>query len=223
MKVSIFLTILSFLIISCNQNIRQKAPTVTDIKIDTTKTNKIMNSVNRQITCDNNLDSDFTSQILCKIENLERLKSNYVLIKQGVILVNDSKIYKGIKKLKKITEKSKIKDKIDNLYYLSEMIFEIQFCFLKGTTDMGGKTYPRARIEEVIFKSENCASQFIQNLNESLENNNSLKDLFDKSPNSIFRENNRVYYISSGGFYMMEIYKNLESAIKNKACVQHGL
>ena len=76
-----------------------------------------------------------------------------------------------------------------------------------------GDTYPRVLIEEYIFNTPKAANAVYDMLMKS-KTGSRLWMYISKAPHEVFLEENRVYFMRSGGFYMMEIYKDILKNLK---------
>jgi hypothetical protein len=103
---------------------------------------------------------------------------------------------------------------IDFNLFESEL-HQIQKAFLKGTKPMrtNGDTYPRVLVEEYIFNTSKAANAVYDMLMKS-KTGSRLWMYISKAPHEVFLEENRVYFMRSGGFYMMEIYKDIFEKLK---------
>ena len=126
----------------------------------------------------------------------------------------ESLIAQGLNSLQK-TNFPKVKYDIRSIDSINNSIIQSNKCFIKGVKDLGGKLYARAVIEEVIFNSDLCAEQVFNFLNKIRVGNHTWED-FDKAPNSIFIIDNKIYYVGTGGWYMMDFYKKIELKMKEK-------
>ncbi len=160
------------------------------------------------------------SLLRCKIKALETLAHNYLLkdFNQNMGLEKTS-IYREVQFSSESDHyrNANVEAIFKKINFLNTAIEQVNQCNVKSTTDVGGNTYPRASITEIIFKSEDCAIAFMTTI-EAVKAEGSLMFRIDKGPHSIFREQNIVYYISSGGFYMMEYYDEVEKQMKKIFC-----
>lgn len=154
----------------------------------------------------------FKSELKHQLLKLEELENNYQVISIGKSKIDESIVCRGVKRLPELDLREQFFE-MRNLDKLFEGIIEVNYAYIKGTKDMGGKLFPRAKVEELIFQSEDSARRLSAFINEVKEEGYAWENI-DKSPNSIFNQKNRIYYISSGGWYMNPFYKEIENVMK---------
>jgi len=149
-----------------------------------------------------------SSQLATLASSLAELENNYQI--QSIKDSHHSKaiLLSGLNKLEKLRlNKRRQNYRITNFNELTNSISVTKFCYVKGTKDFGGKLYARAKIEEITFKSVDCAQNAFEMIEEIRSSH--IWEEIDKSPNDVFRRKNRLYYISAGGWYMMDFYKEI--------------
>ena len=166
------------------------------------------------LSCPSQNSNKGVSKLDSKVEALYNLENNYAQVEEGKFKLHESSLLSGLKRL--IENKNRIDDTVE--YVLVEnfdsSISNLNFSFIKGRKNLGNKLYARARIEEYIFTSESCAVKFIDNINKYVYNENVWFDL-NKSPSSIYQEENRVYFVISGGWYMKPFYDEIVNQFKS--------
>lgn len=151
-----------------------------------------------------------TSNLKQLASKLSSLENNYQIksIEKGEptksILVSRLKYYS----VNNIMKGGKVIYKITNFGSFAKSIAAINFCQVKGTKDLSKNLYARAKIEEIIFNSADCAQNAFEEI-EKLQNRKRVWEDINKAPSSVFKIDNRIYYVSSAGHYMMEFYKEI--------------
>lgn len=156
-----------------------------------------------------NTNANLKSELKYKLRRLEDLENNYQIIKIGKLEIEESIVCHGMARLPELSFERQY-FQVNNFDKFKKGISEINFAHIKGTKDMGRKLFPRAKVEELIFKSEELAIRLVEFINKLY-----VWEDIDKSPSSIFNDKNKVYYISSGGWYMKPFYKEIENKMKN--------
>ncbi len=208
-KSLIYLIIVCSSIISCKKEIdslskNNKEEKTSIENVDTIKKKDI--TFDGKIT-QTSLELDLESRLEFKAKSLSKL--NYIIKKIEIIETKRTRLISGLERLYK-SEKLK-QQEIENL------IFESHSAFLKGTLVINEdkNTYPRVNVEEHIFKDKKSAKEAFIFLND-LKKINSIWYNISKEPSSLFLEENRLYFVISGGWYMMDIYKEVEKELKKK-------
>jgi len=160
--------------------------------------------------CKNTKTTIRSSRLKNKITKLSKLESNYQQTKNGKIEIDQSNLIKRFVKF--INHLDTTTNNINFTENFKKSIVEINYSHIKGTNEISSNLYPRAKLEEYIFTSEECAENFINNLNKILKNDTDWYNV-EKSPSSIYQEENRVYFIISGGWFMKSIYKEIVNEI----------
>lgn len=155
---------------------------------------------------------DLTSKLEEKVARLAQLKYNYQLKKLEKVTPAKSHLFSRLIYVS-IVKKNSFKT-IDSTAVQND-IYEIRTSFLKGTKPMqrNGNTYPRVTVEEYLFKSNELATNFYKALLHYKKEDPDW-NFIAKEPHALFLEKNRIYFVSSGGHYMMEIYKDIVEKIK---------
>lgn len=156
---------------------------------------------------------DLTSKLKEKVARLAQLEHNYQLKSLEVVTPAETHL------LSRLTYVATVKEnafKALDLVAIQNDLYEIRTSFLKGAKPMqpNGNTYPRVTVEEYLFKSKEQAASCYKAL---LQSKKEASDwtFVAKEPHVLFLEENRIYYVSSGGYYMMEIYKDIAEKIKS--------
>ncbi|WP_046755313.1 hypothetical protein [Kordia jejudonensis] len=155
---------------------------------------------------------DLTSKLAKKVARLTTLEHNYEVKNLDLVAHEKGMLLSKLIYLKKLND-SMLKDIDINLF--KSNLHEVRKSFLKGTKPMNpnGNTYPRVHIEEYMFKTSESAKATYDMLKKSKPNGRFWMHI-SKSPYDLFLEENRIYFGSSGGFYMMGIYKDIFEKIK---------
>jgi hypothetical protein len=207
-----FLIAIILTFVSCNQ----KAKTVpektqekeTATKLTDTIVQQKVNSHESQIK----KDIDYTSKLEEKVQRLSQLEHTYLLKKLEVVTPAETIL---LSRLTYVATVKKNAFKALDLDAIQNDLYEIRTSFLKGTKPMqpNGNTYPRVTIEEYIFKSKeraiSCYKALLQSKKEASDWN-----FVAKEPHALFLEENSIYFVSSGGYYMMDIYEEIVKKIK---------
>lgn len=205
MKNAIIILLIISIMISCKSEIKEKEIVNSESKkISTIQRDIFSFNGKYESSSSANLKSELKSKLI-KLENLEH---NYQIVKIEKSTFEESTVCRGMEILSELSSERFVYE-IKNLDQFKNGIEEINIAFIKGTKDLGGKLFSRAKLEELIFKSEESAIKLVEFLNQL----NTWEDL-DKSPSSIFNDENKVYYISSGGFYMKPFYKEIAKEMK---------
>jgi len=210
--VSFFLIISVFVLISCDQQ-KNKIPEKSQSKESTSKltdtivAKKVVSHESETIKKEN-----LTSKLKEKVSRLAQLDYKYQL-KILEIVPPEKTILLG--RLQRILKRKDSLSKKINLSAIKSELYEIRKSFLKGTKPMqpNGNTYPRVTIEEYIFKTSENAQTAYEILMNS-KKSGGLWTYVSKSPHELFLEENKIYFVDSGGFYMMEIYMDIVEEIK---------
>lgn len=154
---------------------------------------------------------DLSSKLAEKVARLSQLEHNYQLKNLDTVSANKTMLLRSLKYLKNLNDT--LVKAIDLTKF--DEVHEFQKAFLKGKKPMypDDNTYPRVHIEEYIFKTSEAAQKTYDMLVAS-KTDGRLWMYISKSPHDFFLEENRIYFVVSGGFYMMEIYKDIVEKIK---------
>ncbi len=155
---------------------------------------------------------DLTSKLKEKVTRLAALKYNYQLKILDTVVSKKTILLGGLKRLIKLRD-TVYKD-IDFTIFEKET-HQMSTSFLKGTKPMPQTTnlYPRVTVEEYIFKTPESAQNAL-NLLGKLKKYRGLWTYIGKAPHDLFREENRIYFMSTGGHYMMGMEKDIISLLK---------
>lgn len=154
-----------------------------------------------------------TSKLKEKVTRLATLEHKYQLKSLEEVTQRESMVLGGFLRVLPLRD-ANVKE-IDTIAF-KKYVHTIHKAFLKGKKPMrpNGNTYPRVTVEEYIFKTPENATAILNMLKKS-ESDAGLWMPISKAPYELFLEENRIYFMSSGGFYMMEIYKDIFEKIKN--------
>ena len=125
------------------QVVEEKSEEVSEVEIDTFSFNG---------SYEVNSNPNVKSELMSKLESLADLENNYQVWETGGIIFKESIVYQAIEKLPDISSE-RIYFEVHNLNEFKSEIQQINFAHIKGTKDLGGKTYAGARVEEIIFNS----------------------------------------------------------------------
>lgn len=155
---------------------------------------------------------DLSSRLEEKVIRLSQLKHKYQLKILEVIPAEKTIILGGLQRVLKLKDTIKSID----VSLFQNGLHEIRTSFLKGSKPMSpnGNTYPRVTVEEYIFKTPEAAKLTYEMLINS-KGKSSVWTYVSKAPHEFFLEENRLYFVGSGGFYMMEIYKDIVAKIRD--------
>lgn len=160
-----------------------------------------------------------TSKLEEKVTRLSQLEHNYQLKSLEVVPPEKTLLLGRLQRILK--RKDSLAKKI-KLSAIKSGIHEIRKSFLKGTKPMqpNGNTFSRVTIEEYIFKTPDHAKT-IYTILKKLENDAGLWMYISKAPYELFIEENNIYFMSSGGYYMMEIYEDIFEKIKDQSIIDN--
>lgn len=210
-KYSIYISAIAFLLLfSCASETKKKP----DLKKEeVTKTVKDSSAQKDASHVSDTVKSiQLTSKLADKVARLKTLEHQYQLKSLGALTPKQSMIFGSIQRIQKLNDS--LSKKI-NIAQFEKDLHQIQKAFVKGAKPMypNDNTYPRAHIEEYIFKTPKAAKTVYNVLKKSISDSR-LWAPVTKSPHDLFLEENRMYFMVSGGFYMMEIYKDIAEKIK---------
>lgn len=154
---------------------------------------------------------DFSSKLKEKVMRLATLEHKYQLQRLDTVLPEKTQLLGGLQRV------SKLRDSIHiDLNLFTRELYQIQKAFVKGSKPMqaNGNTYPRATVEEYIFKTAEHTNAIFEML-ETSKKQGTYWMYISKAPHELFVEENRLYFMSSGGFYMLDIYKNIVEKLKD--------
>lgn len=166
-------------------------------------------------TCSFGDNYHINSELANKVNRLKKLDNKYKLIEDGQFQIEESNLIQGFKKY----IENPIYNNHLNKYTITEnfnsSIVMMNYAYVKGEKDLGNMLYSRARIDEYVFKSNECAELFDSNIKRVLQDDRAWYEI-DKAPTSIYREENRVYFITAGGWYMKPFYKEIVNEFKDR-------
>lgn len=208
MNPSKYILIFCLILLGCT-NQKEKV-VVMDKVMNTTK-----DTLKLDFSCSTNNDKSIHSKLEDKVVSLSQLDNKYKqIIKESV--QNENSILLG-----GLNGYVESKNSYDTTKFIilnkgfNSSIIQSNYAHVKGQTEISENLYARASIEEHIFSSVSCASNFMNNLSIIIDNENVWYDI-DKSPSSLFQEDNRIYYISTGGWYMKPFYKEIVKQLSKR-------
>jgi len=212
MKYSLMFIAVILTFTSCHQEAK-KDETISEKNVENSNV-RIPESNLIEFTCKIDEASKPASKLLALASSLSELENNYQIKSSEEGNISNSIVLSGLRRLKDQRSLKRSKNyEIVNFEELTNSISSIKFCNIKGTKDLGGRTYARAKIEEFIFKSSDCAINAFDIINE-IKSNGYIWEEINKSPSSAFRLENRIYYISSGGWFMMDFYDEIANKMQ---------
>lgn len=221
-KLITYLLVILFGIVSCKKKdaISEKVNSekITQEKlIDSSKIKATKNQIVDSVPKISQSPKDLKSYLKNKVERLSKLEHNYIIKDFGLIKVEKTRLIRGLERLIKSDFNKPVEIENINIDTIKNSIIESRFAFIKATKSKtpNGNTFPRATITEYIFKNQDIANSTFSSLSE-LREIDRIWYRISKEPNSILLEDNRLYYVSTGGWYMMDIYKEIENEIKKR-------
>ena len=209
MKLYLTIILLVFVFTSCKEE-KTNLPNVEAVETVLGTTDSITDTVEDVVTIDLN------SKLRDKVTRLSKLKHNYIIKEFVEVDVKRSML---IGQLARLSSRTYLEEmfKDVSIEVLKKDLYSTQECFVKGTKAMNinSNTYPRARLVEYIFKTEEAAKQSFDAL-KAIKRKGSVWMQISKSPDILFLEDNRIYFVRTGGMYMLDIYKQIEAELKLK-------
>ena len=151
------------------------------------------------------------SELVGMLNKLTKLENKYKIVKTKKIDIRSSDLYRAFRRL----PQSKVVDfNIKRLDRLKGLIAEMKTCSIVGQKDLDKKLFAKADVTEYIFKSRTCAKKIADYL-ETVKATESAWEVVDKVPTSLFRVDNKIYYVRTGGWYMKDFYQEIEQTMKN--------
>lgn len=93
-------------------------------------------------------------------------------------------------------------------------IKSIDIYYIKGNKDLGRKFYGRAELQQWTFGSAKQAAEALTAIESTSK---MLRDRLQKSPWAVWRNDNKLYFMISGGHYMLgQEYNNILTWFKQK-------
>ncbi|MEM6686686.1 MAG: hypothetical protein AAF617_12965 [Bacteroidota bacterium] len=206
---SIYIAVIVFLIVfSCASDTKKKHDLKKEKDTTIAKDSSVHNGDSHASDTLKNIQ--LSSKLAEKVARLATLEHNYQLKSLDTIIPQKSILFGSIQRFKDSFAKE-----IDMTLFRRH-VYQIEKAFVKGTKPMypNDNTYPRAHIEAYIFGTTHTAKTMYDMLKKSMANNR-LWAPVTKSPHELFLEENRIYFVRSGGFYMMNIYMDIVEKIKN--------
>ena len=159
-----------------------------------------------EINPSDRLESNFNTAL----EGLKGLDYQYDLKKLESRPVEQAYVLQRIPVVNKFPKRVKNNDLVEAIPHTG--IAKVNYAFIKGQKAMSGNLYPRAEIEEWIFKSETCATEVAEIL-DRIQNNGHQWEHISKSPISTWQQENRIYFLTPGGFYMLSEVKVIQEKL----------
>ncbi|AXG68946.1 hypothetical protein KORDIASMS9_01165 [Kordia sp. SMS9] len=206
-----YIVLLIFLgFFSCDVNSEKNADKTGKKTIETSK-DTISPKVNSHES-EPKKNSDLTSKLKEKVARLATLAHKYQLKNLEVVSPKKSMLLGSLQRVLQLKGNLKAID----IAIFKNKLHKIHKAFLKGTKPMqtNGNTYPRVTVEEYIFKTPESAEMTYEMLLNS-KSESSVWMYVSKAPYELFVEENRLYFVSSGGFYMMDMYKDIVEKLKD--------
>ena len=194
MKVFFKIMLLSLMLNSCENCANNNAKIVTDF--DGNQSEEV---------AEHSVVSSMKSRLKTKLNRLKNLENNYQIVKFGELPLEQSILYLGTQRIAEFSVELQGVEGIRSEEF-HEHFISAKYGYVKGTRDLGENIFARAKIEELIFRSDEYAMNLAKLISQIKEMGRAWEDI-DKAPNSIFSEGNKVYYISSGGWYMRPFYQ----------------
>jgi len=151
------------------------------------------------------------SQLRAKLAELSASPDNYQLVDYGSVDLEQSIIFGPQQKFKYVDNPELLE--VKNFEPLLAQMTQAEFGKIKGTVDLGGRLYPRATVEEYLFRTEDCARVAEDYLTWSEDTAGSRGPLY-KTVRGVVRNGQTIYHISSGGMYMLDRQDELEAVFK---------
>ncbi|MBC8755365.1 hypothetical protein H2O64_11810 [Kordia sp. YSTF-M3] len=208
-----FLIAILFTFVSCNQ----KTKTVHKKTQEKETTTKLTDTIVQQKVVSHESETikkvDLKSKLEEKVARLSQLEHNYQV--KSIAIVHPEKTLL----LGRLQHALKLKDSLAkeiDLASIKKELHEARKSFLKATKSMtpNGNTYPRVTIEEYIFKTQESATTAFETLMDS-KKNGGLWTYVSKEPSVLFLEENKMYFVNTGGYYMLGMEKDIAEKIKD--------
>ena len=209
MKLYLAIIILVFVFTSCKEE-KTSLPNAKAVESISSSTDSVIDIVEDAVII------DLSSKLKNKVTRLSKLEHNYVIKEFVEVDVKSSMLIGQLEQLSKRTYLAELFNDV-SIDILKKELYTAQECFVKGTKAMSpnSKTYPRARLVEYIYNTEEAAKQSFEAL-KAIKTKGSIWMLISKSPDILFLEDNRIYFVRTGGMYMLDIYKQIEEELKLK-------
>ncbi|WP_420571249.1 hypothetical protein [Kordia sp.] len=210
MKTRLFFlfTILSLLFFACKQKVKTISEKAQQQEVSKDTVSQKVNSDESPIEKKINLNS----KLKRKISRLIALEHHYQLKSLEIVSTEKAVLFGRLQRI------LKLKDTIKsvNITVFKKELHEVRKAFLKGTKPMkpNGNTYPRVTVEEYVFKTPESATTVYEMLKNS-KGKSSVWTYISKAPHELILEEHRMYFVESGGFYMMDIYEDIVEKVKN--------
>lgn len=189
---------------------------------DHQETQSILEEIAIDFRCSTPTLGSQNSELENKVKELYKLENKYKQIESGVFEIAESNLIMGLKQLIKSRNKYEAQFKYNLIENFESSITQTNFSSVKGEKELSDKLFVRARIEEYIFTSESCATKFLETINKFVSNESLWYDL-NKAPNSIYLEENRIYFIVSGGWYMKSFYKEIVNQFESNNRIEASI
>ena len=152
------------------------------------------------------------SQLLKKLEQLSQSQYNYQIVERGPIDLQQS-IFFGLHRASEHSHPRAGDVEVTGFETLLEQMTQANSGKIKGTVEVGRRLYPRATVEEYIFRTEDCAKVAEAYL-KWVEGNGPWGGWLYKTPTRLIRNKKIIYHVISGGGYMIDCLPEIASALK---------
>lgn len=139
------------------------------------------------------------SNFKAALESLSTLKYQYAIKDLEEVEASRALVISSIKRLNPYKERQK-KPLIPEIP--TKDIKTVQKAFVKGEKEISKNTYPRAGIEEWEFKSIEGAEK-VELLIDKIKKEYHWDEI-SKSPITYWRMDNKIYFVTPGGFFMLK-------------------
>ena len=209
LKVTKFTIALAVMLLSgCAQEPEEH--TQTETQIATTESVKKKALLSFDASCNSHGDTVVKSQLEFYLNPLSKLDDKYKFVRKVSVSIEDS-IFNGMHEMSDIGLLPGTLE-VSSFEYLISQILEANSMSIEGTNALTGNLYPRARIEEYIFSTPDCAQKaekYLQWVNE----HGPWGDSYYKAPTIISRDNHVIYHIVGAGEYMRSRLPIIEAVI----------
>lgn len=165
---------------------------------------------------DSKISSLFNSELKEQCSRLELLKPKYRLEKYASCSFNETNIGRHLNIAVDHESKYISGSEVDGI---RNKIHSASSASLKGTVPMykgaGGSTYARVEIDELIFIDSNAAVDAMDFF-EKLKKDKRGKYDISKAPSYFVRDENKLYFILTGGNFMVGIGDEIKEEIEKR-------
>lgn len=98
---------------------------------------------------------------------------------------------------------------------IEKQVLHHKVIFIKGAVKISSDSYPRANIHEYIFQTDSIAQVNLKKLMELKNKNPALWEMRinRKCPSLFIHNNNRIYHVITGGWFMMGMEKEIAAIL----------